>query len=157
MIFDATATVRTQVIATERLLWVGPLTVLTSIAAVSAVRLLVIRIPGAQAGSVTLGWIAPIADTAILCTLAVLVFAGISAFHDDPVRQYQHVAFGALMASFLPLVIIASGGLSGNVPTAIALGAMHIAAYVPCVTLMPKLVTLVPGATDVQDTQETIA
>src|SRR4051794_7577068 len=105
MIFDdAPETGPTSLVATERLLWVGPLTVLTSIAAVSAVRLLVIRIPGVNADSVALRWIAPTADTAILCTMAVLVFAGIHAFHDAPVRQFQRVAFGALLASFLPLL-----------------------------------------------------
>jgi hypothetical protein len=158
MIFDdAMPTVRTPVIAIERLLWVGPLTVLTSIAAVLAVRLLIVQVPGVRRDSVSMGWIAPTADTAILCTMAVFVFAGIAAFHDNPVRQYRRLAFGALLVSFLPLLIVGSGGLYGNVPTAIALAAMHIAAYVPCVTVMPKLTTLIPRATDVDDRQETIA
>jgi hypothetical protein len=130
------------VVATERLLWVGPLTVCTSIAAVLAVRLVAIRIPGVRTGSVTVGWTAPAVDTAILCTVAVVVFAGICAFHDQPLRQFQRVAFGALLASFLPLLIIAKGGLGGNGPTAVALAAMHLAAYVPCVTVMPRLVAI---------------
>ena len=142
---DAPPAVPTSLVVTERLLWVGPLTVLASIAAVLAVRLLVIRVPGVRSDSVSMGWIAPTADTAILCTMAVFVFAGIAAFHDDPVHHYRRVAFGALLVSFLPLLIVGSGGLYGNVPTAIALGAMHIAAYVPCVTLMPRLAAMKPA------------
>jgi hypothetical protein len=154
MIFDdAQPAVPSCLVATERLVWVGPLTVLTSIAAVSAVRLLAIRIPGVRTGSVAIGWIAPIADTTILCTMAVCVFAAASAFHDDPLRQYQRLAFGALLVSFLPLLIVASGGLNGNEPTALALAAMHIAAYVPCVTLMPRLTAI--RTINVRGTQET--
>jgi hypothetical protein len=63
-------------VATERVLWVGPLTVLTSVLAVQAVRLLVIQLPGVHTESVALGWVASTADTVILCTLAVLVLAG---------------------------------------------------------------------------------
>jgi hypothetical protein len=134
-----TTTSPALLVATERLLWVGPLTVLTSIVAVLTVRLLVIRIPGVRSDSVALGWIAPTADTTILCSLAVIVFAVISAFDDNPLRKFQQIALGALLVSFLPLLIVGSGGLLGNGPTAIALGAMHIAAYVPCVTLLPRL------------------
>src|ERR1051325_570044 len=86
-------------IATERLLWAGPLTVLTSIAAVLLVRLAVIHIPGARADATPLGLIAPTIDTAILVSIAVLVFAGLSASSDHPVRTFRRVAFGALLVS----------------------------------------------------------
>jgi hypothetical protein len=124
-------------VATERVLWVGPLTVLTSVLAVQAVRLLVIQLPGVHTESVALGWVASTADTVILCTLAVLVLAGIGAFDDNPLRKFQQVAFAALLVSFLPAVIFSHGG-----PTAIALIAMHVAAYIPCATLMPRLAIL---------------
>ena len=45
-------------------------------------------------------------------------------------------------------------GLYGNVPTATALRSMHIAAYIPCVALMPRLAAVTPRG-DVE--QEAIA
>ena len=131
-----------EVLATERLLWVGPVTVLTSIAVVLLVRLLVIQIPGVPADSTPLGLIAPTIDTAILVSLAVLVFAGITASSDHPVRTFRRVAFGALLVSFVPLLVVGRGPMIGGLPTALALGAMHVAAYIPCVTLLPMLLTM---------------
>ncbi len=138
---DVDAAAQGPIVAIERLLWAGPVTVVTSIAAVLAARLLVIRIPGVRSDSVSLGWIAPTADTAILVTLAVIVFAGITASADQPVRTFRRVAFGALLVSFLPLLIVGRRAPFGNDATAVALAILHVAAYVPCVTLLPKLVT----------------
>lgn len=126
-------------IAFERLRWAGPLTIITSLAAVHLVRVLVIHIPGVRAQSMALGWIAPTADTVILVTIAVGVFAYLSAFSDRPVRAWRHVAFGALLMSFLPLLMMGRGPLFGNAVSAVAVGLMHVAAYVPCVTLLPWL------------------
>jgi hypothetical protein len=133
------------VVATERLLWAGPLTVATSIAAVHVVRLAIRLAPGVQRDSLTLGWIAPTADTAILVTLGVIVFAALSASADDPIRIYRRVAFSALLISFLPLILMGRGSLIGGAPTALALAALHAAAYVPCVTLLPRLLTVSPA------------
>ena len=131
-----------SVLATERLLWAGPVTVLTSIATVLLVRLLVIHIPGVRADSTPLGLIAPTIDTTILVSMAMLVFAGLSASSDYPVRTFRRVAFGALLVSFVPLIVVGRGPMIGGLPTALALGSMHIAAYIPCVTLLPMLLTM---------------
>jgi hypothetical protein len=131
-----------NVLATERLLWVGPVTVLASISAVLLVRLLVIHIPGARADATPLGLIAPTIDTVILVSIAVLVFAGITASSDHPVRTFRRVAFAALLVSFVPLLVVGRGPMIGGLPTALALGAMHVAAYIPCVTLLPMLLTM---------------
>jgi len=133
------------VVATERLLWVGPLTILTSIVAVHVVRLAaltVVRVPEGSPMSVSLGWIAPTADTIILCSLAVIVFAIIASFSDDPLRTFQYVAGGALLVSFLPALIMAPRGMNGSVSVIVTLILMHIAAYVPCVTMMPRLTSV---------------
>jgi len=131
-----------SVLATERLLWVGPVTVLTSVAAVLLVRLLVIQIPGVPANATPLGLIAPTIDTVILVSIAMLVFAGISASSDHPVRTFRRVAFAALLVSFIPLTMMFRAPRMGGLPMAIALGSMHIAAYIPCVTLLPMLLTM---------------
>ena|SRR5256885_1299245 len=119
-----------------RIAWAGPLTVLTSLAAVHLVRQVVIRLPHVRPRSVAFGLVAVTADTAILCSIAVVVFTLVSAFHDNAVRRFRWIAFGALLVSFLPLVHTPE---IGNVATVFAVGAMHVAAYLPCVTLLPAV------------------
>ena len=133
-LLDADPVSAAPAVAAGRLAWAGPLTVLTSIGAAHGVRQIVIRLPHIYLRSVALGIVAVTADTAILCTIAVIVFGLVSAFHDDPVRRFRRIAFGALLASFLPLLYAPE---LGNVPTALGVAAMHVAAYVPCVTLLP--------------------
>ena len=117
-----------------RIAWAGPLTVMTSIAAVHLVRQVVIRLPHIQVASPALRIVPVTADTIILCSIAVVVFTLVSAFHDNPVPRFRWMAFGALLMSFLPLV---NAGPIADAPTAFGIGAMHVAAYVPCVTLLP--------------------
>src|SRR5947209_6808787 len=97
-------------IAFVRLVWAGPLTVLTSLAAVHLVRQVVLRLPRIQAGSPALHVVPVTADTVILCSAAVVVFILVAAFHDDAIRRFRWIAFGALLVSFLPL--IRAGGIA---------------------------------------------
>jgi hypothetical protein len=69
--------------------------------------------------------------------MAVVVFTLVSAFHDDAVRRFRWIAFGALVVSFLPLV---HAGPIADTPTAFGIGTLHVAAYIPCVTLLPRAV-----------------
>jgi len=107
---------------------------MTSIAAVHLVRQIIIRLPHVRRESFALRTIAVTADTAILCTIAVAVFGLMSAFHDEPIRRFRWIAFGALLVSFLPLVAAPE---LGGVATAFGVAAMHVVAYLPCVTLLP--------------------
>jgi hypothetical protein len=124
----------TAAVETRRIAWAGPLTVLTSIAAVHMVRQVVMRLPDVRRDSIAFGAVAATADTAVLCTVAVIVFGLLSAFHDEPVRRFRWIAFGALLASFLPLVAAPE---IGGTATAFSVASMHVAAYLPCVTLLP--------------------
>ena len=117
-----------------RIAWAGPLTVLTSLAGVHLVRQTVLRFPHIQAGSPALRPVPVTADTVILCSIAVIVFTLVSAFHDNPIPRYRWIAFGALLLSFLPLV---KAGPIADTPTAFGLGAMHVAAYLTCVIVLP--------------------
>jgi hypothetical protein len=107
---------------------------MTSIGAVHMVRQVVRRLPHVRRDSIAFGVIPATADTAVLCTIAVVVFGLLSALHDDPIRQFRWIAFGALLASFLPLVAAPE---IGGIATAFSVAAMHLAAYLPCVTLLP--------------------
>lgn len=120
-----------------RIAWAGPLSVLTSLCAVHTVRFAVLHLPGVRHTSFALGWGAVTADTVILCSLAVIVFALTCAFYDGPVRRFRWIAFAALLVSFLP--ILATPDI-GTIQTMIGVAAMHVAASVPCVTLLPWLV-----------------
>jgi len=133
-LLDADRVASTPAVEAGRIVWAGPLTVITSIGAVHLVRQVVVRLPHVRAGAVAFGTIAVTVDTAVLCTIAVGVFALISAFHDDAIRRFRWIALGALLVSFLPLL---AGPDIGNVPTALGVAAMHVAAYVPCVTMLP--------------------
>lgn len=133
-LLDADSVTEAPAVAIGRLAWAGPLTVVTSIAAVHLVRQVVMRLPHIRAEAAVFGIVAVTADTAVLCTIAVVTFGLLSAFHDNAIRRFRWIAFGALLASFLPLVHFPE---LGNVPTAVAVASMHVAAYVPCVTLLP--------------------
>ncbi len=133
-LLDADPGSGTPAVETGRIAWAGPVTVVTSIAAVHIVRQLVIRLPHVNRGSVAFGVIAVTADTAVLCTIAVVIFGLLSAFHDDAIRRFRWIAFGALLVSFLPLVAAPN---IGGVTTACSVATMHVAAYLPCVTLLP--------------------
>lgn len=133
-LLDADAVDTGPAIALGRIAWAGPLTVLTSLAAAHLVRHIVLRLPHIQVGSGALRIMPVTVDTVILCSMAVLVFTIVSAFNDDPIRRFRWIAFGALLVSFLPLV---NAGPMADAPTAVGIGAMHVAAYVPCVTVLP--------------------
>src|SRR5262249_50858544 len=95
---------------------------------------IVTRLPHVRGGAAPFSFIAVTADTALLTSIAVVVFVLIGAFHDDAIRRFRWIAFGALLVSFLPLVSFPE---LGNMPTTLCVAAMHVAAYVPCVTLLP--------------------
>jgi hypothetical protein len=133
-LLDSDAVDAAPTVALGRLVWAGPLTVLTSLAAVHLVRQIVLRLPHMQTGSPALRVVPVTADTVILCSAAVLVFILVAAFHDDGIRRFRWIAFGALLVSFLPLV---HAGPIADLPTAFGIGSMHVAACVPCVTVLP--------------------
>lgn len=133
-LFDASETAATPGIEIVRIAWAGPLTILTSLVAVHAVREIAIRIPGVHADCIAFRRIAVTADTLLLCTIGVLIFGLISAFHDDAIHRFRWIAFGALLVSFLPLL---ANPQIANLATALGVASMHVGAYIPCVTLLP--------------------
>jgi hypothetical protein len=133
-LLDAGPSTTGRAVAAGRLAWAGPLTVLTAIAAAHAVRRLVIGLLHIRPDAMAFGVVPVTVDAAVLCTLAVIVFGFLSAFHDDPIRWFRWIALGALLVSFLPIILTPE---IGNVPIRLGVAAMHVAAYVPCVTLLP--------------------
>lgn len=142
---DADQASGTPAVETWRIAWAGPLTVMTAIAAVHIVRQVVMRLPHVRRDSIAFGVVPVTLDTVVLCTIAVFVFGLLSAFHDDPTRRFRWIAFGALLTSFLPLVAAPE---IGGIATAVCVAAMHVAAYLPCVTLLPWAATARPSPSD---------
>jgi hypothetical protein len=139
-----------------RLIWVGPLTVLASIAAVLVVRFIAVVLLHPEPTFMPLSMPAAIIDTAILVTFAVFVFhrvisgrdlprmlmgvAGWRFFTLDPIPAYRLLAVKALLVSFVPDIAVAFW-LRAKWPYAVALAAMHIAAWAVCVPMLTKLAT----------------
>ena len=116
-----------------RLLWVGPLTVIISLAAVLIVRI-------AAFASVELnGDYPPLTPTGItifttfFVSLAVLVFAIVIKVSPTPITTYRRIALVALVLSFIPdLFLPGQEGQPGATwAAAIVLMIMHVAAWVP--------------------------
>jgi hypothetical protein len=119
----------------RRVLWVAPLTIVTSVIAVLAVRQVAIRMihPAPGFAPLTIG--PPIFDTILGCLGAILVFASMAS-----VRAYRRVAAVVLVLSFAPDVLLAtSREMGGGWPEAFFLMIMHVVVWAICVTLLPGL------------------
>jgi hypothetical protein len=133
----------------SRILWVGPLTVLASIAAVVAVQLLAVVLLSPPSRFALLGQnlvqiqalrrsSVPIIFTGMLVSVAVLVFAIVCREAIHPLRTYNRIALAVLLVSFIPDVAAAMSSAFGW-PLAMVFMVMHVAAWVPCVTILSKL------------------
>jgi len=91
----------------RRLVWVGPLTVLASVAAVLLIRALAVVVLRPDSKFLPLTIAPPILDTIVAVTWAVLVFAIIGRFASDPIRTYRKIAAAVLLVSFLPDIAVA--------------------------------------------------
>ena len=131
------------------MLWVGPLTVLASIAAVVVVQALAVVLLSPPSIFAPLGQnlvqiqalrrsSVPIIFTALLVSGAVLVFVIVSREAIHPLATYRRIAFGVLLVSFIPDVAVAMSSAFGW-PLATVFMVMHVAAWVPCVTILTKL------------------
>jgi hypothetical protein len=123
-----------------RLVWVAPLTVLASIAAVLAVRLFAVALVHPPPEFTPLGIDSAVVLTGVLVTCAVLVFVLVARFTATPIRTFQTISIGALLLSFVPdLVVPRSHTPGANWPAAVALMTMHVAAWGVCVVMLTKL------------------
>jgi hypothetical protein len=119
----------------RRVLWVGPLTILTSVIAVLAVREVAVRLIHPPLGFEPLTIGPPIFDTTLGCVGAILVFANM-----DSVRAYRRVAAVVLALSFIPDVLLAtSHDMGAGWPESFFLMIMHVVVWAICVTLLPGL------------------
>jgi hypothetical protein len=123
-----------------RLVWVGPLAVASSIAAVLAVRVALVALLRPPAEFTPLGWGSPTVLTGVFVTCACLVFLLVTRFSSNPVRTYKVVALVALMLSLLPdAALIRLGGPAATWPNALALSALHLVAWAVSTWMLTRL------------------
>ena len=124
-----------------RKLWsVGPLTVLASVIGVLIVRSVAIAILHPPYGPGLAIVMIPIVLTVILCTAAVLVFALVGRFANNPVRTYLIISSIFLVISFLPDIAAVSAPMPGaGWPYSITLMIMHVVAGFITVYMLIKL------------------
>ena len=138
----------------RRLAWLGPLTVIASVAAVLTVRFIAGNLSVPDPGFLPLTVTPVVFDTVLFVALAVFVFyrlvagghlpaallalAGRRALTLDAVSAYKVIARRALLVSFLPDFAI---GFSGRASWsyALTLAALHVAAWAVCVPLLTRL------------------
>ena len=123
-----------------RLLWVGPLTLAISVAAVLLIRAVAVAILRPDPEFLPLAMGPPVFDTVFLGACSVFVFVSMSRYSLEPVREYRGLAWKALLVSFTPDIALAvMHWYGGGWPEALALMAMHIAVWAICVTILPSL------------------
>jgi hypothetical protein len=133
-----------------RLLWVGPITVLASTAAVVVVQWLAATtlsppsgIPPVSAHQRQMQLLRstnePAIFTAVLVTGAVLVFAVVCREAANPFQTYRRIALVTLLVSFVPDILAAAWPLFGW-PLAMVYILMHVTAWAVCVTMLTALV-----------------
>ena len=127
----------------SKLLWVGPLTVVLSLAAVFAVRVVAFAMLDLNPEYPPLTPFGLTLFTTVLVTLAVLVFAVVIWKAKTPIRTYRLIAVVALVLSCIPDLFLPGQPLPGATWTAaIVLMVMHVAAWLPVqyVLTNPRLV-----------------
>jgi hypothetical protein len=113
------------------------------VAAVLCVRVVAVGILHPAPGFQPLQWLPPIIDTAILVAGAVLVFHFVSTASSNPVRTFRILAACVLVVSFVPDVLLATQhALGAGWPEALALMAMHVAAWFVTVTMLIGLTSV---------------
>ena len=122
----------------RRLWWIGPSTVVAAIIAVLAVRVIAFAALDLSPEFVPLTWSALTVFTAVLVSAGVIVFAAAAVMAADPVRVYRRIAFGALIVSVIPDLLLPGSGPGATWPATLVLMVMHVAAWWPTVAILTR-------------------
>jgi len=121
----------------QRMVWLGPLTIVSAVIAVLATRragLAVIARPP-RFDMLSIG--PSVFDTFVLVTIAMFVFSAIaSSGTSRPRRRYRVVAFVALLVSFVPDLLLLR---AAPWPPIAILMAEHVAAWFVTVELLTRV------------------
>jgi hypothetical protein len=126
----------------HRLIWVGPLTVVTAVVAVLVAQVALLTtlrfMPPFSAG--ILHSMEPAVVTGFFVTCAIGVFVAVAGTADDPIRTYRRVAAVAVVASSVPNVWIAASGMAGaDWSSMMALALLHFVAWGVSTPMLTRL------------------
>lgn len=119
----------------SRIYWLGPLTIVSSIAAVLATRWVGLGLVTLPQRFDPLDVGPTVVDTFVLVTIAVFVFTTVAVgANERPRRRFRVVAFACLLASFVPDLLMAAAW-----PLKLLLMAEHVTAWLVTVELLTRL------------------
>lgn len=122
-----------------RLAWVGPLTVVASVLAVLALRVVAFALLDLAADYPPLTPFGLTLFTVVLVTLGVLVFAVVIRMSARPIRTYRRIAVVALVLSFIPDFFLPGQGPGATWTAAVVLMVAHVAAWLPVQFMLTNL------------------
>ena len=125
----------------NRIYWAGPATVLAAVIVVRLLQVAAVALLRPSQPSLLLSE-EPAIFTAVLVTIAVVVFAVVANEASNPLRTFGRIAFVALVLSCLPDVALGFGLIRGEGWTlALVFIVMHIAAWAVTVSMLASLTT----------------
>ena len=131
----------TERVTVNRLLWVGPLTIVAAVVANVIIQQLAVAVLRPDPAFMPLTPIVPVVFTVFGVLGAVIVYAVIGRFSQRPVQLFRRVAAVTLIASFIPDILMLITGFNpgttaGNVAVLIL---MHVVAWAIAVGLLTRL------------------
>ena len=125
----------------RRLLWVGPVTIVTAAVAVWIVQQVGVAVlsPLPQFSQSVLVSREPVGVTAVLVSAAVMTFAVLSRVSDSPVTTFRRLALIVLMLSFVPNVAVALLVPQAGWPGMVALMGLHVVAWGVTIVMLTQL------------------
>jgi len=137
----ASATVHLKHVAFRRLAWVGPLTIVAAAIGTFVIRTVAVAL--LDVGNfLPLSFAPPLVFTVIGVLGAVLTFALIGRFAQQPIVLFKRLALGVLVVSFVPdiLLLVVPQVIPGTTGAAVSvLAVMHLLAWLISVRMLTTL------------------
>jgi hypothetical protein len=127
--------------ALSKLVWVGPLTIVAAVAANTIIGLIAVTLLNPDPGFIPLTVPVPAVFTLAGVLGAVAVYAALVRFARKPVEQFRKVAMIALVASFVPDILMLLTGFNPGTTLAnvVVLIVMHVVAWAITVGMLTRL------------------
>jgi len=131
----------TERVAFNRLLWVGPLTILAAVVANVIIQQIAVAVLRPDPAFIPLTLVVPIVFTLIGVLGAVIVYAMIGRVSRQPIRLFRRVALVTLVVSFIPDILMLITGFNPGTTAAnvVVLILMHVVAWAIAVGMLTRL------------------
>ena len=143
MISTSTCSTPQERVATRKLVWVGPLTIVIAALVNLVVRLLAVSFFGVASSFLYLQTPVVISTTVVFLMLALLAFVLVGRISRHPVRIFRIVAGVALLVSFLNSLLLLAGwwlpAVGMNLRIFWTMIVMHIVSALIAVSLLTTL------------------